>query len=80
MVWSHYVNETHLPEIHHEDEQWDDSSPQYLDYQDWITMNSDDLYNLWFSIKQYREDMGCSTLLQHMDWNDFCEFVYKFSS
>jgi len=81
MVWSHYVSETYLTEVAPGGEIPDDGEEYVdtLDYQDWITMNSDDLYNMWFSIKEYRENTGC-ILLQTMDWNDFCEFVYKFST
>lgn len=52
-----------------------------LNYDDWITWYSNDILNLWMSIKTYREDTGNQPfLLDQMDWNDFCEFCYNFSS
>ena len=83
MVWSQYVqdaNNTHNNEYSSDDE--DNNVRDYpLEYQEWVTWYSDDLMNLWMSMRAYREDTGNVTnFLNHMQWTDFCEFCYQFSS
>lgn len=82
MVWSQYVEEARTTETHLSDSDEDDTLPRNrpLEYDDWITWYSDDLMNLWMSMKTYREDTGNEFyLLDKMQWPDFCEFCYKFS-
>ena len=82
MVWSQYVEEARVTETHISDSDEDDTLPRNrpLEYDDWITWYSDDLMNLWMSMKTYREDTGNEfNLLDKMQWTDFCEFCYKFS-
>ena len=84
MVWSHYVQDAVGININNDHSSDDDDDTIYnhpLEYQDWVTWYSDDLMNLWMSMKAYREDTGNQPyLLDQMDWNDFCEFCYNFSS
>ena len=81
MVWSHYTNELRLL-----DTQWSDdeeevvSNDKPLEFQEWITEYSDDLLNIWNGVKGYTNETGISTrFLASLDWNEFCEFCYKFS-
>jgi hypothetical protein len=83
MVWSQYVqdaNNTHNNEYSSDDED-DTIYNRPLQYDDWVTWYSNDLMNLWMSMKAYREDTGnVYTFLNRMEWTDFCEFCYNFSS
>jgi len=87
MVWSQYredsIQDPNDVGSDPEDNQEELNIPRNrpLPYDDWITWYSNDLLNLWMSIRAYKEDTGNqSFLLDQMDWNDFCEFCYKFSS
>lgn len=52
-----------------------------LEYQTWCTWFREDLLNMWMSIRTYAEDSYMrSTLLGPMCFEDFCSFVYSFSS
>ena len=68
--------------------------PQPLDIQNWMDWYSNDLLNMWMGLRTYREDtyltsslMGeasedtylTSSLMGEATFNDFCEFVYRFS-
>ena len=84
MVWSQYIEEANITEhvMDWIEEDPDDipSRNHPLEFQDWITWYSDDLMNMWLSIKHYREDSGNQrNILDKMSWNDFCEFCYTFS-
>jgi hypothetical protein len=85
MVWSHYKNETNLANAsHHNDtDDYDDNLPDNveLEYEDWKTWHSDDLYNMWHSLQCYVQD-ACIHLdvLNFSDYDDFCEFVYHHSA
>ena len=86
MVWSHYAEEARMAENYEEYDEHDSDDERLiprnrpLDFHEWTTWYSNDLMNLWMSIKTYREDTGLSGLfLDQMDWNDFCEFCYNFS-
>ena len=86
MVWSHYVeaantnNETYTSDEENENElRFPKNRP--LEFQDWITWYSNDLHNMWSGLRTYTADTGNTYhLLDGMDWNDFCEFCYRFSS
>ena len=86
MVWSHYVDATRSSETtwNSDDDNEDQRMPprnRPLDYQDWITWYSNDLLNIWMSLRAYREDTGnAGYLLDRLDWCEFCEFCYRFSS
>ena len=85
MVWRHYLEESNLTEtsLFSDDDNNEEDVPRNLpmEFDDWITWYSDDLMNLWSSIKTYREDSGISSFfLDHMDWNNFCEFCYQHSN
>ena len=83
MVWSQYVSDANTDSMDIEDDNVIEETPSRnlpLDFQDWITWYSVDLTNMWLYIKHYREDSGNQhTILDQMDWNDFCEFCYRFS-
>jgi len=83
MVWSQYIADAHTEDMDLDDESMEETPlPRNLplDYQDWITWYSDDLMNMWLSLKNYREDSGNQhNLLDTMEWTDFCEFCYRFS-
>jgi len=84
MVWSQYIEDVHTSKNDYSSDEENELDPpcnRPLEFQDWITWYSDDLMNLWLSIKTYREDTGnVDNLLNNMDWNDFCEFCYAKSS
>lgn len=82
MVWSHYKNESELSTAspHKEDE--GDDLPENVDltYEDWCTHYSDDLYNMWSSLKTYVHDAVVDEyLLCFSKYDDFCTFVYNHS-
>jgi len=84
MVWSQYMDET-TTNITEETEMEEDEPiiprNRPMDYQDWITWYSDDLFNIWMNMKTYREETGTERfLLNDMNWNDFCEICYEYSS
>ena len=86
MVWSQYREDSiHAPN----DTGGDDDNHEELNiprnrplcFDDWITWYSNDLMNLWMSMRVYCEDTGNQPyLLDQMSWTDFCEFCYNFSS
>lgn len=86
MVWSHYVDATRSNETAwtNDDDNEDQRMPprnRPLEFQDWITWYSNDLMNIWMSMRAYREDSGNSSyLLDRLEWGEFCEFCYRFSS
>ena len=84
MVWSQYVEDVHSNRNDYSsDDENETEHPRNhpLEYQDWITWYADDLMNMWMSFKTYREDTGnVDHFLNNMQWTDFCEFCYAFSS
>ena len=51
-----------------------------LDPQSWEDWHSEDLLNMWMSIRTYLQDRGMNnTLLKTANFNNFCEFVRFFS-
>jgi hypothetical protein len=84
MVWSQYVQDANPTTANNDYSSDDEDDTIYnnpLELQDWITWYSDDLMNLWMSMKAYREDTGnVHHFLNNMEWTDFCEFCYQFSS
>ena len=83
MVWSQYVQDANITNTndYSSDDEDDTIYSHPLEYQDWVTWYSDDLMNLWMSMKAYREDTGnVYHFLNSMEWTDFCEFCYQFSS
>ena len=48
--------------------------------QDWHDWHSEDVLNMWMSLRQYLEDNHLnSTLLNKASFHDFAEFVRQFS-
>ena len=80
MVWNEYINnETVWEDAHSDDEQ--DTPLTRLTCDEWTTWYSEDLLNMWFSIKQYREDSGQQNqIMECASYTDFCEFCYRFSN
>lgn len=78
MPSSNFVDE-HAYEDYSDDEI--ESEPVPLDIQNWIDYYSNDLLNMWMGLRTYRQDTYLSsTLMSDATFNDFCEFVYNFSS
>ena len=51
-----------------------------LDPQDWHDWHSEDVLNMWMSLRQYLEDNHLnSTLMKDASFHDFAEFVRQFS-
>lgn len=47
---------------------------------DWHDWHSEDVLNMWMSLRQYLEDNHLnSTLMNNASFNDFAEFVRQFS-
>lgn len=87
MVWSQYREDSiQVPndtgsDLDDDQEELNIPRNRPLCFDDWITWYSNDLLNLWMSMKAYRENTGNQTfLLDQMEWTDFCEFCYNFSS
>jgi len=86
MVWSHYLQEITNNNTHEEDgniSEEDERMPprnKPMDFDEWQTWYSNDLLNMWMSIRAYKEDSGNeSYVLDQAEFNDFCEFCYNYS-
>ena len=83
MVWSQYVAETHLDEVNNDDEDICELNVPYnipLEYDDWVTWFSDDLHNMWWTMRQYLGSRGnTNRVLDRCDYDNFCRFCYNFS-
>jgi hypothetical protein len=85
MVWSHYAEEAYAAEQESLDEPYemedeDRGPPEPLEFDDWCTWFSNDLLNMWMSLRAYREDSGTTSyILNSAEYNDFCYFCYQFS-
>ena len=80
MVWNQYVEDANsLPnEMDYDDEYEEELPPSPMELEDWITWYSRDLMNMWFSLRQYREDSGISNyVMNFVSYSDFCEFCYR---
>ena len=88
MVWSHYVQETtnnqdpsNTTENTSDDDELIISRNRPLDFDTWTTWYSNDLMNMWMSLRAYREDSYTGNyILDQGDYSSFCEFCYEFSS
>lgn len=85
MVWSHYKNEANQSggSHHNVNPDYDDNPPldQQMNYEDWKTWHSTDLFNMWQGVIGYIKD----TCIEHDIFNegefdDFCVNIYNFSS
>jgi hypothetical protein len=80
MVWSEYLNNETVWEDAHSDEE-NEPPITRLTCDEWTTWYSQDLLNMWFSLRQYREDSGLQNhILEGGSYTDFCEFCYRFSN
>jgi hypothetical protein len=64
------------------DEQYDeyDDHEVVLAPQDWHDWHSEDILNMWMSLRQYLEDNHLnSTLMNKASFHNFAEFVRQFS-
>lgn len=64
------------------DEQYDEQEDHeiVLSPQDWHDWHSEDVLNMWMSLRQYLEDNHLnSTLLNRASFHNFAEFVRQFS-
>jgi hypothetical protein len=64
------------------DEQYDENEDHeiVLAPQDWHDWHSEDVLNMWMSLRQYLEDNHLnSTLLNRASFHNFAEFVRQFS-
>ena len=81
MVWSQYKDCANNQE--HEPDYDDDKmiSPDQLEYEDWKTWYSTDLFNMWQGVVGYIKD-SCleKDLFNEGDYDDFCTNIYNFSS
>lgn len=84
MVWSQYRDAADSHPHNHQidyDDNNDIPSNQPLEYEDWKTWHSNDLYNMWFGMKAYLEDSCLQRdILNDSDYDDFCEYVFHFST
>ncbi len=84
MVWSHYADESNLINNDITNQLSDEevtpvNQPMELD--DWMEWHSNDLMNMWSSLKTYTCDMGLQTdIINLSDYVIFCEFCYDNSS
>jgi hypothetical protein len=77
MPSSNFVDE-HAYEDYSDDEEEQEQVP--LDIQNWMDYYSNDLLNMWMGLRTYRQDTYLShALMSDATFNDFCEFVYRFS-
>jgi len=84
MVWSHYKNEAHQSGSHHNAvHDYDDDTPHNhpMEYEEWKTWYSTDLFNMWQGIVGYTKD-ACieGSIFNEGDYDDFCMNIYNFSS
>lgn len=78
MTWSEYKEEVNFLETDLSSE--DDEVPIEYDQEEWHDLNSEHLLNMWLSLQSYLETYYLRrTYLEKATFNDFCEFVYKFS-
>jgi hypothetical protein len=64
------------------DETYDEQEDRdlVLGPQDWHDWHSEDVLNMWMSLRQYIEDNNLnSTLLNNASFHNFAEFVRQFS-
>jgi hypothetical protein len=60
-----------------EEDQLDDGLMEPLDPESWQDWYSEDLLNMWMSIRQYKED---HYICDKATFNSFCEWAYKNST
>ena len=81
MVWSQYVDDVVSTENDIDIDEENDEVPTHeLTYEEWCDWFSEDLLNMWFQLRSFRQEVGVnSTLLNYAEFSDFCEFVFRFS-
>jgi hypothetical protein len=60
-----------------DDHTLDDGLMEPLDPESWQDWHSEDLLNMWMSIRQYKEERY---ICDRATFNSFCEWAYKYSS
>ena len=84
MVWSEYRDEAHAADHEYSGFSDDDNledGDRYMTCDEWTVWHSQDLMNMWMSLRAYREDSGTTnSILKIATYTDFCEFCYRFSN
>jgi hypothetical protein len=88
MVWEEYRqvadgDGTHVEmyNISDTDEETVESRHLYLKYEEWCDWYSNDLWYMWTNLKMYTREASLEPFVANTaEYNDFCEFMYKFSS
>ena len=88
MVWSHYLQETtnnqddnNNIENTSDDDELIIPRNRPIDFDLWLSWYSNDLLNMWMTLRAYREDSSTTNyILDECEYHDFCEFCYEFSS
>jgi len=83
MVWSEYVKDANVGD--YQSDYSDDENPEdgdrWMTCDEWTVWHSQDLMNMWMSLRAYREDSGTTnSILKMATYTDFCEFCYHFSN
>jgi hypothetical protein len=83
MVWGEYLYDA-VPNDFTEsdtDDELNFKRGSVLTYDEWITWYSNDLMNMWSSMKNYINVAGMSNhILDMSDYDDFCQYCYSKSS
>lgn len=77
MVWCEYVNETVWEDSWDHEVDPDDGVETRLNCDDWTAWNSEELLNMWFTLREHRE--WTPNLWKRATYTDFCEFCYVYS-
>jgi len=88
MVWKQYTDEAHMQSAEHTAEDvdvdmddYDDRTPEKMEYEYWVDWYSRDLMNMWMSLRTYTRDASISShVMNYASYSDFCEFLYQFSN
>ena len=66
---------------HSSDDEFIYGSDDTMSIQDWESFYSEDLYNMWSSMKTYTLSTGASAYMnEYASYQDFVEFCYSMSS
>lgn len=80
MVWSEYVQETHIPEQLPIDDDETDTGPQWevVDLHTWVDWYEPHISNMWRDFDTYRRDAGIHRIVGvDLDFWDFARMLYE---
>jgi hypothetical protein len=87
MVWTGYMDDSHLVQGEHNEYDGDDiddyydPNPEPMTFQEWTDWYSRDLLNMWMSLRTYVRDASVSSyVMSEASYSDFVEFLYTHSS